>query len=259
MIDISELRHEKEKTYFTIGAIFSIIVWLFLVWFAWLYLIPVAIFSWLAGQYFKASLYGNAIKVNSSQFPELNGEIQNFAKSLGMTSVPDVFVLSGQGALNALAIRVLSGKYILLYGELVDLMLKRKAMDELKMIIGHELAHHALGHVSIGKNLLLIPARLIPFLGGAYSRACELSADRAGLRLCQNPQAAKTALLALCLGSETLAENVNATAFRQQEQDVPAIMGFIYEILSTHPRMTIRIRELEKLSIYSTIPSAPSF
>jgi Zn-dependent protease with chaperone function len=158
--------------------------------------------------------------------------------------------MSGQGALNALAVRFLTGRYIILYGELLDLMLKRGEIDEVKMIIGHELAHHSLGHVNILKNLLLFPARIIPFLGAAYGRACELSADRVGMMLCGKPEAAKKSLLALTLGSEVLTKDVNIEAFREQEHNMPPIMGFIYEIYATHPRMTKRITELIKFETH---------
>jgi len=110
--------------------------------------------------------------------------------------------------------------------------------------LAYELAHHALGHVSIWKNFLLIPSRIIPFLGAAYSRSCELSADRAGMALTGNSEAAGRALLALTLGSEALATTVNLQAFTAQEKFVPPIMGFIYELYATHPRMTRRIIEL---------------
>lgn len=255
MLNLSELRHEKERLYLTIGIIISVVVWLLVVWFAWVILLPLALIFWLIGQYFRAQVYGNAIKVSREQFQQVNELVERAAGELGLAKSPEVFVLSGQGALNAMAIRFLSGRYILLFGELVDLMLRRGAFDELKMIIGHELAHHALGHVSIWRNLLLAPSKLIPFLGAAYSRACELSADRVGMALTGNGNAARRALLSLALGSEALAAQVDAAAFVSQEKQVPPVMGFIYEIYATHPRMTRRIIELSNYEKRFTLGS----
>lgn len=241
-LDPGTLRHPKEVLYLTITAVIGGLVWLLLVWFAWLYLIPLAVVSWLVGQYFKAQIYGNAVRVSEEQFAELH----RMAAELKLSRAPEIFVLSGQGALNAVAMKFLSGRYILVYGELVDLMLRRGAYDDLRMILGHELAHHALGHVSIWKNLLVGPAMLIPFLGAAYGRACELSADRVGMALSGDAAAAQRALLALALGSEALAVKVDPGAFAAQERYVPPVMGFIHELYATHPRMTRRIIELKE-------------
>lgn len=246
MLNVSSLRHEKEKIYFAICSIIGGIVWIALIWVAWLLAIPAAVISWLSGQYFKAYIYGNAVRVSQDQFKEVYETVKEMAGELNLAGVPDVFVLSGQGALNSLALRFLTGKYILLYGELVDLILKRGAYAEFKMIIGHELAHHALGHVSIWRNLLLLPSKIVPFLGAAYSRACELSADRVGMTLAGEGEAAGRALLALTVGSEALAVKLDPQSFVAQEKYIPPVMGFIYELYASHPRMTVRIAELKK-------------
>lgn len=243
-MDLNSLRHEKERAYFIIAAVISVLIWLAIIWFAWIYLILVGLVSLITSQYYKAMLYGNAVKVKSSQFAAINSIVNESAAKLKLTTIPEVFVLSGQGALNAVAIRMLTGKYVLLYGELMDLMLQRGQIDEVKMIVGHELAHHALGHVSVWKNLLLVPARIVPLLGTAYSRACELSADRAGMVLSGNPEASRRALLALTLGCKALAEEVDISSFQEQENNMPVFMGFLHEVISTHPRMTRRIIEL---------------
>lgn len=245
MPNLLAIRHEKETTYFIVSAIISGIVWLFLIWFAWIALIPAIIISWLTGQYFRAMIFGNTIKVSPEQFTEIYEMAEHATKRLNLTEMPEIFILSGQGAINALAIKFLTRRYVLLYSNLVDLALKRGAYKELQMIIGHELAHHALGHTNIFKNLFLIPANLIPFLGAAYGRARELSADRVGMVLTGDSDAAKRALASLALGSESLATDINLMAFKEQENYIPPIMGFLYEIYSSHPRMTKRITELE--------------
>ncbi|MTV48386.1 M48 family metalloprotease [Heliobacillus mobilis] len=250
MLNVDTLRHDKEKTYLYLGYGISGLLWLILIWFAWAVLIPMMLVSWIVGLYLKAQLFGNAVKVGRDQFPEIHRIIEETAKALGLTSVPDVFIVNGQGALNALAIRVLSGRYVLLYGDLVDLCLDRNAWGELTMIIGHELAHHRLGHISIWRTLFLSPAMAVPFLGGAYSRACELSADRVGMVLTKNTGDACNALISLCLGSRVLARDTNISAFEKQELQVPPFFGFLNEIYSTHPRMTKRILELKQYAKY---------
>ncbi|MCK4937827.1 MAG: M48 family metallopeptidase [Methanosarcinales archaeon] len=252
MINVNTLRHPKEQVYLGAAAVVGVLIWLILLvatlgtiifW-----AIPVAISLWITGQFFKAQLFGNSVKVSENQYPEIYNIVKECSKCLNISAIPDVFIVNSSGTTNAIAIRLLSKKYVLLYSELIDLMILKKqgiGMDELKMIIGHELAHHAAGHISPLKNILLFPAMFIPFLGNAYSRACELTADRIGAAFTQDMEASKRALVALACGSDALADQTNIESFLQQEKDVPSIAGFISELYSSHPRMTMRIKELQ--------------
>jgi len=247
--NISVLRHPKERGYFTFGAIVGGLIWLILLIATFgsviLLLIFVAIPLWISQQIFKAKMYGNAIKISDAQYEQINTIVKEKCAELNMSKIPDVFIVNGQGVINAVAIKFLSSKYVILLSNLVDLMLKRDEIDELTMIIGHELAHHAAGHTNIWKNLLILPAKVIPFLGAAYGRSCELTADRIGMVLTKKNEAAKRALISIASGSESLASSINIDAFKNQENLLPPFWGFWQEIYSFHPRMTRRIIELE--------------
>lgn len=248
MIDIDSLRHEKEKNYLTIMQIVGGIVWLALLVGTVGKLIywapPLALVLWLTGLYFKAVIYGDSVKITEKQYPEIHKLIVDHSQKLNLVSVPEVFIYNGSGLVNAFAVKYLSTKYVILMSDLVDLMLKRNKIDELSMIIGHELGHHAAGHTNPWKNLLLKPATFIPLLGAAYGRACELTADRIGYAVTRNCTAAQNALVAIALGSESLANDTNIDEFLSQEKEIPELMDFIHKILSPHPRMTRRIIEI---------------
>lgn len=251
MIDVDTMRHPKEQVYFGAAAVVGGIIWLILLVISvgtiLIWAIPIAIIAWVSEQFFKAQIFGNSVRISESQYPEIYDLVQECSRSLELSKIPEVFVINSSGTTNAMAVRFLSKKYVLLYSELIDLMiLNRENMDELKMLIGHELAHHAAGHVNPLKRLLMMPAMFIPFLGNAYSRACELTADRIGAAFTQDAEASKRALLALACGSDALVSKTDIEAFKQQERNVPSIAGFISELYSSHPRMTIRIMELEK-------------
>lgn len=255
---IASLRHPKESGYFTIMAVFGGLIWLALLPLIFVgsifiipYLLVMAFFSWLFALYHKAVLYGTGVRVSEQQFPELYKIAQEQARALGMDVLPDIFAYNGNGLVNAFAQKTLSRRYVLLPGDLVDLLLRENRMDELKMILGHELGHHTAGHLNFGKNLLILPARILPFISGAYSRSCELTADRIGYHVTQNPKASKNALLCLAHGSRALAPLTNVKAFIDQEHDIPYLPGLFHKIISTHPRMTRRILELEEFSTYS--------
>lgn len=250
MINVNELRHGKEKIYYGLSAIVGA-----LFWFLMLIDYPVEIITalilllivlWINQQYFKAFVWGNAIHVNDSQYKELNEIVIQQAQELQLKRVPDVFILNGQGMVNAMAVRFLSGRFILLYSDLVDLMLKRNEMDELKMIIGHELGHHAAGHVLFLKRLLIYPVFFFPIVAYSWGRACELTADRIGMALTNNKEASIKALASIACGSQSLSSSLNIENFKLQEKKIPGLFGFLYELYSTHPRTTKRIISLDK-------------
>jgi Zn-dependent protease with chaperone function len=253
-ISIGQYRHPKEKVYFFIAAVFSVLIWFValpvLVTFA-LFLLPVfvavLILMWIAQQSFKAKVFGNSVKVSDYQHKEIFGIVRELSASLGIIKIPYVFVINVQD-INALALRMIRSKYILLYSSLVDLMLADGQLNQLKTILAHELAHHAAGHTSPWKNLFLMPARILPYVGSSYQRACELTADRIAFVLAGNAESAKKALVGLASGSEKLFPKLDTDAFVRQEAEIPGFFGFIHELYSTHPRTTKRVIEIEKFS-----------
>jgi Zn-dependent protease with chaperone function len=245
----SDLRHPKEVTYLAIGAIVGGIVWLLLLpiilMFVWL-LIPVVIVLWITEQFFRAELLGNSVKVSDQQYPEIHAVVKSHARILNLGSIPEVFVVNSQGAINALAVKFVANKYVILYSSLIDVMLAHGSAAELSMVIGHELGHHAAGHLAWWKTFLLKPAMFIPFFGAAYSRACELTADRIGLYLCGDLEAARRGLIALASGSMYLAPKTSIQMFTEQERAMPPLFGFIHNLFATHPRITRRVLAMEE-------------
>ncbi|HNV45671.1 MAG TPA: M48 family metallopeptidase [Spirochaetota bacterium] len=249
MLDVKSLRYHTEKDYLVLSIVFGMLYWILLIVLTFGIIIPivalVALGLWIFEQFLKAMLFGDAIRVSENQYPELNAIVVDQCRELGMSNAPSVFIVNGQGMINAMAVRVLSKRYVILLSDLVDLMLARDQIRELAMIIGHELAHHAAGHLDPKRNLAIAPARFIPFLGTAYSRACEYTCDRIGYALIRDKAAAQRALIAVALGARTLASKTNIDAFAAQEREVPRFFGVLTLIFSTHPRMTLRIRQLE--------------
>lgn len=245
----SAIRHPKERAYYVLAIIASVFAWSVLAFFVivigLMFAIPVAIMAWLSGQMLRARLYGNAVRVGPAQYPEIHRIVVDFSRRLGLEHPPDVFIVNGQGEVNALAVRMLRHRYVLLMSDLVDLMLASGSYQDLAAVIGHELGHHALGHSSPWKNFFLWPSRFVPFLGPAYSRACELSADRASLWLTGSLDAVRHGLASLACGSHALAASLNLQEFRNQEASMSGFFLFLTDLFSTHPRLTRRLIELE--------------
>jgi Zn-dependent protease with chaperone function len=256
-MNLSELRHGKEKLYRTIALVIGGLIWLGLllgtVGTILLFLIPVAIVLLIAERVFRVALFGDSVRVSSNQFPEIHAILRQCAGDMGLQQIPQVFVVNSNGIVNAVAIKFLRTRYVMLYSHLVDVMDAKK----LGMIIAHELAHHAAGHTNFLINLILKPSYLVPFLGAAYSRACELTADRIAAAWLRDLEASKSALVAIACGSMRLTPRVNVSEFREQEALVPPIIGFLVNLFATHPRTTRRIIEIDEFFRDSLGHAAP--
>jgi len=247
-MNISDLRHPKESMYRNICIFVGGLCWLALListlFSALLFLLPIALFLWISEKFFQASIYGNSIHVNCKQYKELYDLTQSLSQRLQLKHVPEMFVVNSNGLINAIAVRYLSAKYVLLYSNMVDLLWCDKTQNKLSTVIAHELAHYAAGHINFWKNLVMKPALFIPFLGAAYKRSCELTADRIAAEVVGNKADTILALITIASGCNRLTAQISQQAFLNQEQKVPSFFGFLREILSSHPRMTKRISAL---------------
>jgi len=171
-----------------------------------------------------------------------------------------VFVAPGK-ALNAYTFGLFSPKVVVLHSALLQVM----DADELRFILGHELGHVRLGHTwlnSLVGGMAGIPS---PYVASAilavtflwWNRACEYSADRAGLLACGKPHKAISALVKLAAGVEAFDRQRSPTeptpweqALRHIEAEDDHALASLSEALSSHPMM---VRRIEQLRRYATL------
>ncbi|MFN8237694.1 MAG: M48 family metallopeptidase [Chitinophagales bacterium] len=248
---MNNLIHPKETAYKSIMYIISGIIWIPLIIFAvigFVFSIPFIFISWLSSLYYKAQILGDCVKVNNNQYPEIYNIVTEYSNKSGLIDIPEVYVYNSNGLLNAFAIKLFMNRFIMLTSSIVDISYKNTNHDELNFIIGHEIGHHAAGHTNILKSIFITPSKFIPFLGAAYSRACELTADRYGMYLSGNLNASVNSLVNLAHGSKVLSHKTNIDSFISQENEIPELMGFVSKLFSTHPRLTRRVIELNAFS-----------
>ncbi len=250
-MNINTLRHPKENFYRILCMVVGGLIWTTLligtVFSIVLFLIPMAIVLWVTERFFRASIYGNSVMVSENQYAKVNALVKKTANGLGLKDTPATFVVNSDGIINAVAIKFLSKKYILLFSNLVDILWDEDNQDKLNYVIAYELAHHAAGHTNFWINILIKPAMFIPYLGAAYSRSCILTADRIAASYINNEEACVDALVTITSGSRELVSQTSRDAFIQQEAIVPGFFGFLQEILASHPRMTKRMIAIHKL------------
>ena len=255
--ELRPLRHGKERLYGTLVMIVGTLVWLsvaaivanivvqggsvaqFVVFVVEFLLF--GLFGYIARLFYRAHLFGHAVLIGERQFPHLHDSLKIGAERLGLPVVPQAFLYNSHGLMNAFATRIAGTRMVLLTSALVDV----QDPAQVDFVIGHELGHHAAGHLSFWKNMLKLPGNLVPFLGQAYHRSRELTADRMGAYCVGSFEASRGALHMLACGSARLNASMDADAFSAQEDMVPPITGFLLHAVSGYPRLTRRVNEVE--------------
>jgi Zn-dependent protease with chaperone function len=253
------LRTDKDETYGVLMLILGVVLWLLIAWGVWNglrssnpttasltrmyvgYAIAIGIFVWISAALYRATAFGNMILLGPRQFPELHKMVVSAAQELEMREPPRTFLYNSNGLFDAFARRLLGGQYVFLTSALVD----ANNDEQVRFVIGHELGHHAAGHLNPWKNFIRLPAYAIPFLQPAYSRAREYTCDRIGARLSANTAVSRSSLQMLGCGCGRLNNAMDCESFMAQEAMVPPIAGFVSEILRSHPRLTRRVSAIK--------------
>jgi len=193
-----------------------------------------------------AALMQRAMHVTQERAPELYQLAKDCARRIKPGKI-SLYVVPNN-ILNAYTFGISDPKGVVLYSPLFKVMDK----DELKFIIGHEFGHAALGHAWL--NTMLGGMAGVPMgFGGAvistlafrwWNRACEYSADRAGLLACGDPNKAVSALVKLVAHNARSQEDLQrALAIIDKEDD--SFGNQLRNTLSTHPMTIDRIERMQ--------------
>lgn len=236
-----ELRIGKEKKLFAISFAVSLIAWIVLVVtvIGILYGAFFGFFLFVAHALLIAYIKGHGVKLSERQFPEIYARVVAASDKLGLKSPPDVYLMQAGGALNAFATKLTGRNFVVIYSDLLEAC--GEEGKEIDMIIGHEIGHLALGHL---KWLwFLMPSRIVPLLGSAYSRACEYSCDLCGYKAAGDMQAAARGLAILAAGGK-YGKLMDLRSFVSQVGDTGGFWASVYELNASHPYLPKRIAAL---------------
>lgn len=205
-----------------------------------LYAAMLGAFFFVSHIVFIAHLRGSAVRLGPAQMPELYERVQQLSRRVGLKKPPETYVMQAGGALNALATKLFSSDFIVLYSDLLDACGDNTEARD--MIIAHELGHLKAGHLR--GWWFLFPGLLVPFLGGAYSRAREFTSDRYGFALCRDRQSALIGMGILAAGGK-LGPSVNLRQLAEQGNDLNTVWMTLGRWLSSHPPLVDRIVAVE--------------
>ncbi|WP_019154907.1 M48 family metallopeptidase [Robertmurraya massiliosenegalensis] len=238
----NQLVNRKENFYFGVVLLFSVLTYIILA-FSIIGLLVIAFILFLSlvlhGLYI-GGIRRNGVKLSEEQFPELYEKALIVAKDMGLSKIPDLYVVESEGMLNAFATRFFQKDMVVLYSGIFDLI-EKEGEKEVLFVLAHEFAHLKRKHVLI--SIFILPAMWIPFLGNAYLRACEYTCDRYATYYIQSLDASINALLMLAIGKE-LYSKVNHEVYMKQLQTESGFFVWLSEKLSTHPHLPKRIYEL---------------
>lgn len=209
------------------------------------YVLLFALAGFLAHGFALGRIRGNGVLVSERQLPLLQQLVTTHARRLGLQYVPTAYMLESGGVLNAFATKLLGKKFVIVNADVVALAVRRGGAA-LSFVIAHELGHHWRRHLSW--RWLIMPARFVPYLGAAYSRACEYTCDRVGA-YCE-PEGAIDGLLVLAAGG-WLHGYVDPQEFARQAESDTGFWIRRAEWLSTHPRLPRRVAALLALGVTS--------
>src|SRR5215208_7264185 len=114
----------------------------------------------------RAGIRGTAVRLSHRQFPDIYALKEDFARRLNLQREPEIYLMSGNGTLNAFAASTFGYDFVVIHSELFSNTYE-KNKDALAFIIGHELGHLRLGHTRLWYQLSTAYVDRIPLLGGS--------------------------------------------------------------------------------------------
>ncbi|MES2017816.1 MAG: M48 family metalloprotease [Pseudomonadota bacterium] len=244
---MNELVYPRERTLGAITLALGLLFWLFLilgtVGIALLMLLVGFVLYLFAQSTLIAHIKGNGVELSERQFPELFAQFAACCDRLEIKNRPEVYILNGNGGLNAFATKFLGTQFVVLFSDVVDAMDEHP--DGVRFYIGHELGHLRMGHLS--GHLVRWPALWLPLLGAAYARAKESTCDRHGLACSSSPEGAARSLAALSAGVKRWKDIDVATYVGQASHSSGFWMSF-HELTTGYPWLTKRVARVADTS-----------
>ena len=201
----------------------------------------------------RAGIRGSAVRLSRRQFPDIYAVKDDFARRLGLKRDPEIYVMSGNGALNAFAASTFGYDFVVIHSELFSNTYE-KNKDALAFIIGHELGHLRLGHTRLWYQLSTAYVDRVPLLGKFLSRAREFSCDRHGAYLA--PQGEEG--LVLLAAGRYVYKQVNVEELLEQARRFHGFWPIVAQLPQSHPFAVRRVRTLYDLGFFEAPTENPA-
>jgi Zn-dependent protease with chaperone function len=202
----------------------------------------------------KQKLNMNSLKVGPSQYPEIYDMTKDCARILGI-GIPTVFIEHDLSVMNAYALAWEDSEPVVI---LTSSLVERCTPMELKAIIGHECGHihnnhgiynvaseilisNTLGRISFPQQVAMLLSSSITFALQAWSRAAEVTCDRAGIICCGDSAPTIRVHGKLASGAMINGVSINIDELTKQYETFRNTPVRLMELYSTHPVSVRRI------------------
>lgn len=198
-------------------------------------------------------LKGSGALVSVAQYPDIQARVNLCAEKTGLSVVPLVYIINGNGMFNAYATKFLRKTYIVLLSDVIDGVEDKP--EALNFYIGHEMGHIDRKHLLV--QPFLAPALCLPLLGAAYSRAREYTCDMYGA-LCCSPEAAQQGLALLAVGPKRF-KTLNIGEYIAQAKETSGFWMSFHELIGSYPWLVKRYARVSPDLAPGTVPSRNFF
>src|ERR671915_155382 len=195
----------------------------------------------------RAGIRGSAVRLSRRQFPDIYAVKDDFARRLGLKRDPEIYLMSGNGVLNAFAASTFGYDFVVIHSELFSNTYDRNK-DALAFIVGHELGHLRLGHTRLWYQLSTAYVDRIPLLSGFLSRAREFSCDRHGAYLA--PQGEEG--LVLLTAGRYVYKQVDVEELLDQARRFRGFWPVMAQLPQSHPFSVRRVKVLHDLGFFQS-------
>jgi len=193
----------------------------------------------------RAGTRGSAVRLSRRQFPDIYSLKEDFARRLVLRRDPEIYLMSGNGTLNAFAASTFGHDFVVIHSELFSNTYETNK-DALAFIVGHELGHLRLGHTRLWYQLSTAYIDRVPLLGGFLSRAREFSCDRHGAYLA--PQG-EEGLVLLAAGRYAYKE-VDVDELLEQAREFRGFWPAVAQLPQSHPFTVRRLKVLHDAGFF---------
>src|SRR5215204_815402 len=218
--------------------------------FALLLLVPGLV---LYRQLTRAGIRGSAVRLSRRQFPDIYEVKEDFARRLNLQREPEIYVMSGNGTLNAFAASTFGYDFVVIHSELFSNTYE-KNKDALAFIIGHELGYLRLGHTRLWYQLSTAYVDRIPLLGGFLSRAREFSCDRHGAYLAPRGEEG----LVLLAAGRYVYKEVDLDELLEQAKVLRGFWPAVAQLPQSHPFTLRRLKALYDAGFFGAAAENPA-
>jgi Zn-dependent protease with chaperone function len=201
----------------------------------------------------RAGIRGSAVRLSRRQFPDIYAVKDDFARRLELQRDPEIYLMSGNGTLNAFAASTLGYDFVVIHSELFSNTYENNK-DALAFIIGHELGHLRLGHTRLWYQLSTAYVDRVPLLGDFLSRAREYSCDRHGAYVA--PQGEEG--LVLLAAGRYVYKQVDVEQLLEQAQQFRGFWPTLAQLPQSHPFTVRRIKVLHNAGFFEAPTDNPA-